>query len=264
MPGNSRGVTYTKHPTETGLNSMQATPEYVTDLLSKMRRVFNPGTEEWLVNEEWISDSRAPDPLAPNETEDAEMEAWAIAGSIERLWLARQAGQPVYLELRCEAEDLMQRIARVALPYGVHVYSGSGADGLKPKKEAATRAARRAVPTIIGHIADYDRHGGDIADAFAEDAIAFCDWHHEYECYDGSLSIERLALTREQALEHDLLDRDGKAEVDGLPVPVLDALVRDWIEANSDPDIREAVIEAEPKMHADVARHLQRIMKKPR
>ena len=117
---------------------MQATPEYVTDLLSKMRRVFNPGTEEWLVNEEWISDSRAPDPLGPNETEDAEMEAWAIAGSIERLWLARQAGQPVYLELRCEAEDLMQRIARVALPYGVHVYSGSGADGLKPKKEAAS------------------------------------------------------------------------------------------------------------------------------
>ena len=67
----------------------------------------------------------------------------------------------------------MPRIARVALPYGVHVYSGSGMDGLKPKKEAAERAAWRDVPTIIGHLADYDEHGGNIADAFAEDAIAF-------------------------------------------------------------------------------------------
>jgi hypothetical protein len=46
-------------------------------------------------------------------------------------------------------------------------------DGLKPKKEAAERAARRSVPTLIGHLADCDLKGGDIHDAFAEDAIAF-------------------------------------------------------------------------------------------
>ena len=155
----------------------------------------------------------------------------------------------------------MPRVARVASPYGVPVYSGSGMDGLKPKKEAAARAARRSVPTIIGHLADYNVAGGNIADAFAEDAIEFANWHREEEDAPGSVSVVRLALIREQALEHDLLDRDGKAELDGLPVPVLDGIVRDWIEANSDPDIRQAVIESEPKLHADVVRHLKRILK---
>ena len=31
---------------------------------------------------------------------------------------------------------------------------------------------------------------------------------------------------------------DGNAEIDGLPVPVLDALVREFIESHLDPDIQ--------------------------
>ena len=58
-----------------------------------------------------------------------------VARYIANLWLARQAGQPIYLELRCESADLMPRIARVARPYGVTVYSGGGMDGLKPKRK---------------------------------------------------------------------------------------------------------------------------------
>jgi hypothetical protein len=262
LPDNPRGVIYLKHPTETGRNSMQASPNYVTDQLAAMRRVWNPVTGEWLVDESWIADSRMPDPLTPTETSKAVDAAHVIASYIRRLWLARQAGQPVYLELRCEAVDLMPRIARVALPYGVHVYSGSGSDGLKPKKEAAERAARRGVPTIIGHLADYDEDGGDIADAFAEDAIAFAAWHRDYENASGSLMIARLALTLAQARRYNLLDDDGKAEVDGLPVPALDALVRNWIESHLDPDIARAVVKAEPKMRAEAARHAQRIVKK--
>jgi hypothetical protein len=262
LPGNPRGVTYTKHPIDKGRNSMQATPEYVTEQLALMRRVWNPETEEWLVPESWIADSRMPDPLAPTETSDAVNAAHVIASYIRRLWLARQAGQPAYLELRCEAADLMPRVGRVALPYGVHVYSGGGSDGLKPKKEAAERAARRGVPTIIGHLADYDEDGGDIADAFAEDALAFTDWHRDNEDASGSLTIERLGLTLAQAREHELLDDDGKAELDGLPVAALDSLVRNWVEKYLDPDIARAVIQAEPKMRTEVARHAQRIVKK--
>jgi hypothetical protein len=56
-------------------------------------------------------------------------------------------------------------------------------DGLKPKKQAAYRAAWRDVPTIIGHLADYNKAGGNIADAFAEDSKAFCDWHREVGRY---------------------------------------------------------------------------------
>ena len=262
MPGNSRGVIYTKDPQTKGRGSMEATPEYVTDLLALMRRVWNPQTGEWLVPEDWVSDSRMPDPLKPSETSDAASSAQDIASYIANLWLARQAGQPHYLELRCEASDLMQRVNRIAEPYGVHVYSGGGSDGLKSKRDAAARAAWRGVPTIIGHLADYDEDGGDIADAFAEDALAFTEWHRDYEDAPGSLSIVRLGLTREQAQANDLLDADDKAEIDGLPVPVLDDIVRDWIESRLDPDIARAVIEGEPKMRAEVARITQRLVKR--
>ena len=95
-------------------------------------------------------------------------------------------------------------------------------DGLKPKKEAGARAAGRKVPTLIGHLADYDRSGGDIADAVAEDALAFALWHRDYNGAPGSLFVQRIGLTRAQALKHELLDTDGKAELDGLPVPALE------------------------------------------
>jgi hypothetical protein len=36
-------------------------------------------------------------------------------------------------------------------------------------------------------------------------------------------------------------------------VQVLDAIVRDWIESRLDMKIQRKVIEAEPKMHADVS-----------
>jgi hypothetical protein len=147
----------------------------------------------------------------------------------------------------------MPRLARVALPYGVTVHSGSGMDGLKSKRQAAARAAQREVPTIIGHLADYDRAGGDIADAFTEDAGAFVAWHRDQGA-SGSLHVERIGLTREQALAHDLLDTDGKAELDGLPVPALDALVRKWIESNLDPAKARSVVAAEARMRASGAR----------
>jgi hypothetical protein len=261
MPRNPRGVTYTKHPKAKGKGSMEATPEYVQNQLALMRRVWNPATGERLVREGWISDARMPDPLTPTETVSARQAAENVAAYLRDLCLARQAGQPVYLELRCEAQDLMQRIARVAHPYGVHVYSGSGSDGLKPKKEAAERAAGRNVPTIVGHLADLDDDGGDIADAFAEDAYAFTEWHRDYEGAKGSFDMKRLALTRKQALAHDLLDADGHAEVDGLPVPVLDAIVRRFIEAHLDPEIARAVVQAEPRMRTEAARLAMRRIK---
>jgi hypothetical protein len=129
-------------------------------------------------------------------------------------------------------------------------------DGLKTKKEAAERAARREVPTIIGHLADFDKAGGDIGDAFAEDVKAFSEWHRERDGTPGSLYVERIALTEAQARKHKLLDDDGKAEVDGLPVPELDKLVRKWIESHLDADIQRGVVEAESQMRIDAARLL--------
>jgi hypothetical protein len=71
---------------------------------------------------------------------------------------------------------------------------------------------------------------------------------------EGSLDVVRLGLTRKQAVAHDLLDADGKAELDGLPVPVLDSIVREFIESHLDPDIQRRIVQAEPKMRSQAAR----------
>ncbi len=179
-----------------------------------------PPVNGWCPRNGW----RTATPLrrsAPWRLRTPRIAAETVASYLAALRLTRQAAQPVYLELRCEAGDLMPRLARVAGPYGVTVFSGGGMDALKPKKEAGERAAGREVPTIIGHIADLDLSGGNIADAFAEDALAWAAWHREHG-EPGSLSIVRLALTREQAAAHDLLDAEGKAEVDARAGPRCD------------------------------------------
>ena len=72
----------------------------------------------------------------------------------------------------------------------------------------AGASARREVPTLIGLLADLDTAGGDIANAFAEDALAFAKWHLEHDGTPGELHIVRLGLTREQTIANDLLDQD--------------------------------------------------------
>jgi hypothetical protein len=264
MPGDSRGIHYLKEytdPKDRQSCSTEATPSYVTDQLSLMRRVFDSTVGEWLVPEDWIADNRSPDPSVPYEIANAQEAAERVVDHLGWLNLARQDGQNVYLEIRCEAANLIDRVARIAKPYGVPVYSGGGMDGLKGKKEAAERAAGRAVPTLIGHLADFDLKGGDIRDAFTEDAIAFTKWHQEYENAPGSIYIVPLGLTQEQAIAHDLLDSSGKAEVEGLPVPVLDALVREFIESHMDLEILEKVKSAETAMRADAAKIALKLLK---
>jgi hypothetical protein len=51
----------------------------------------------------------------------------------------------------------------------------------------------------------------------------------------------RLALTPEQAEDLDILDADGKAEADAVPVPIMDAWLTGAIEALTDPARRDAL-----------------------
>lgn len=154
--------------------------------------------------------------------------------------LVRQADQDVFVEVWCEAADLSGRLAVVADPYGVPVYSGGGFDGLKGKRAAAARAASRSVPTIALQIGDFDVHGGWIFGAVAEDAAAWVPsylpdapssrsgpWTYRsgaerVTLHDGDetvlLDVRRFAVTEAQ-IEAGLaeLDDDGKAEADQLP-----------------------------------------------
>lgn len=221
--GMGNGVTYIKpdsaHPVS-GFGPMDAHPAAVQEVLVMARRAG-------LIRESWVADTRAPAPILlsydASADEVAENIAYWVQNSATAFKLDPQGGQPHYVELWCEAEDLAPRIARVAEPYGVPVYCGGGFDGLKGKRDVAARAYRRRRPTIVLHIGDRDPHGEMIFGAVSEDAAA---WAAAEGLTGGArLEFRRLALTVEQAEQHGLLDADGKAEADSLPVQVLDGIV---------------------------------------
>ena len=153
MPGNPRGVIYTRHPQIKGKGNMQATPEYVSDLLSRMRRVWDPIPACGSYARIGWQTPDAPHPSSPGAETPNAAAARAVRACIRDLQLAGASRTTLHLEIRCEAADLSPRIARAGAAYGVHVHSGGGMDGLKPKKEAAERAAQREVRTLIGHLA---------------------------------------------------------------------------------------------------------------
>lgn len=232
--GMGNGVTYIKpdsaHPVS-GFGPMDAHPAAVQEVLVMARRAG-------LVHEEWVADTRAPEPILIAYDTSADEVAGNIAywaeNAASAFKLDPQSGQPQYVELWCEAKDLAPRIARVAEPYGVPVYCGGGFDGLKGKRAVASRAYRRRRPTVVLHIGDRDPHGEMIFEAVSEDAAA---WAADEGLTDGAaLEFRRLALTAAQAEEHGLLDADGKAEADSLPVAVLDGIVTGALEELRDGD----------------------------
>jgi hypothetical protein len=65
-----------------------------------------------------------------------------------------------------------------------------------------------------------------------------------------------LGLTTAQAVALDLLDADGKAEADGVPVPVMDQWLRDAIGALQDPGCREDLLADLEEQREQVRRDL--------
>jgi hypothetical protein len=241
--GFSRGITYTKYPAmrqvgtqQRRVNSMDASVTLVQDILTKARRAG-------LVREDWIEDTRAPLPAVPlYDDETAEQVAAQLADMVRdpSLKYSPQEDQETYLEVLVEAAGLISRLERIAAPYGVPVYSGGGYDGIKAKRAMGERAAYRSVPTVVLQVSDFDDDGLKIARASKEDSTAWTEQHYGAE--PGWLTFERIALTEDQAADADLLDQFGKAEADGLPVPVMDQILRDAIEGYQDPALREQTI----------------------
>jgi hypothetical protein len=271
--GMGNGVTYrkpdSKHPVKAnpakglpGFGPMEVHPEAVQEVLVRARRAG-------MVPESWVADGRASPGLVPYFDESADEVAAAIARHVadaaDDFALDPQRGQPVYVEVLCEAADLAPRLARVADPLGVPVYTGGGFDGLKGKRAFADRAMARDVPTVVLHVGDRDDHGDNIYIAAAEDAVAWAGYGYvrpldipttpesladvttqvvelEEEGSSGpALFFIRLALTPAQAQEHGLLDADGKAEVDAVPVSVMDAWLTEAIEALQVPARRDSL-----------------------
>jgi hypothetical protein len=255
--GMGNGVTYFKPVKGQKLGPMEAGGSQVQEVLALARRAG-------IIPEHWVADQRAASGSVPNYDESAEEAAEFVVGRLREaeVELDPQTHQPVYVEVLCEAADLVPRLDRTTDPCGVPVYTGSGFDGLKGKREMGERAAERDKPTVVLHIGDRNKQGEDIYTAVAEDAIAWAGVPGEVRpvevgtkrldqvvarCHGGpALIFARLALTADQSKRHDLLDNDGKAEVDGLPVRVMDRMLIDAIEALQVPARRERV-EAEQR-----------------
>jgi hypothetical protein len=231
-------VTYLKPRKGQKLGPMEASPETVQEVLVLARRAG-------IIAEHWVADARAPEPLTVPSYVNAEEFAAETVELAKSFQLDLQRGQERYIEVLCEAEDLAPRLARVAEPYGAAVYSSGGFAGLKGKRTMAARAANREVPTIVLQVGDLDPHGEHIYTSHAEDAAAWVP-----PGTPGGLVFQRIAVTRVQAEAYDLLDEDGHAEADGIPVPAMDALLTGWLDRLLDPDIRDAVLEDQEEERA--------------
>jgi len=227
------------------------------------------------IPEEWVADDRAPEALLPITVDSARDGADWLDGVLSIAHLDRQAGQPVFVEVWCEAEGLGPRLARQAGKFGVPVYPAGGFAGLKPKMAAAERIAERETPTVALQVGDYDKHGRWAFSAQAEDIAAWAPkdaqprgrWQYrsgaeslvlEDPTGRTRLTVVRLAVTERQVADGLVeVDEDGKAEADQVPVRELDRIVtealREWLPNES---ARSGAFAAEMTLRDDVRRLL--------
>lgn len=206
----------------------------------------------------------------------------------------RQSGQPVFVEVSCEAGGMVPQMVRVAHPFGVPVYSGGGFNSLTAIKEVADRALERDVPTVLLHIGDFDPSGVAIFNSLTEDAAlfvsqitdplrdpdhyedGFAEKLHERICpkvevrAEAALRAVRVALTADQVDEYSLdtappkgsdtrsaaWPYDYTAQAEALPPDILADLVREAIEAQFDLSVYAEVVATE---QADRESILERI-----
>jgi hypothetical protein len=121
----------------------------------------------------------------------------------------RQEGQPVRLELWCEAAGMLHQLQRVAGKYSVPVCSNSGFASLTANRALADRALKRVVPTVMLHVGDYDPSGESILEAMAEDAAAFVE--ADRQLVPQRVEARRVALTAAQVAQHNLPTAPPKA-----------------------------------------------------
>jgi hypothetical protein len=131
LPRSGRGIFYDLRPAGLGHGvtyakgapgPMRANPAVVQEVLVLARR-------SGIIPERWVADARAPDPITVASYDDADDFARLVAAEARAFRLDPQRGQPVHVEVWCEAEDLAARLARVAGPYGVPVYAGAATGG---------------------------------------------------------------------------------------------------------------------------------------
>jgi hypothetical protein len=167
----------------------------------------------------------------------------AMREAARRYRLDRQQGQPCYLIAWSERRGLKETLAGVAGEYGVPFIPAGGYDATAVRYVEAREAAARDVPTVVLHLSDLDKHGGQITDLLRRDLTGL---HQGLGGQHAAPSVVKIALTTEQAREI-YPDRDGweDIQVDALPTPVLRGILREAITSRLDASVRRAVLERE-------------------
>lgn len=122
----------------------------------------------------------------------------------KRLRLDRMIGQPRRLVIWCEAAGMIPQMRTVANPYGIQACCSGGFDKVTGKHLTGEQFGRFGPVTVL-HIGDHDPAGVQIFETLASDVIAFAEHYSElYNDTPADIEFVRLAVTPEQAAEHDL------------------------------------------------------------
>jgi hypothetical protein len=179
----------------------------------------------------------------------------------------RQKRQTRRLFVWCEAAGMVPQLARIGDPYGVSVLASGGFDSLTDKHRLAREWAQRVQPTTVLHIGAFDPSGVCLFDVLAEDIGAFA------EHYGGDIEFVRIAVTREQARNHNLIPAPPKPtdnrhrhftgdetyQAEALDPRTLAAIVRAAIESRFDRDRYTAVLAEEQQLRQAALLALDRI-----
>lgn len=203
-------------------------------------------------------------------------------------------GQPVHVELWCEAAGMVPQLERVANAYSVPVYSTGGFSSVTVTYEIADRALHRDKPTVFLHVGDYDPSGESIFDAMTRDAQAFLlnrlywrlDEDEREELFPGgsltygadlpvghpNLLARRVALTEEQVDSYGLPTAPPKAtdsrsvnwygetcQLEAMPPDTLADVIRDAIAHELDYDVLDTIREAEERERRQIVQQVQEL-----
>jgi hypothetical protein len=157
--------------------------------------------------------------------------------------LDRQEGQPRYLVVWSEHRGLRETLADVASDAGVPFIPAGGYDATAVRYAEARAALERGVPTVVLHLSDLDRHGGQITDLLRRDLASL---YRDIRGQHGAPELVKIALTEAQARDV-YPDRDGwhDIQVDALPTPMLQNILREAIASRTDDAVLRDVLERE-------------------
>jgi hypothetical protein len=160
---------------------------------------------------------------------------WADAYTIDR-----QTGQDVRLEVRVEANGMLDTVIPVCREYGISCYANGGNSSHTALYEAADRIAKADVTTVVLVVGDLDLQGGHIKDSVE----AFLKYHSAGMLHD----YVDVAVTPGQVKAYGLPtdpDKGLSVQAEALTPQELEAELRDAIEQWVDDDAREETLARE-------------------